>query len=178
MQQSCYIVSLSCSYGREGAPRIQGHSNQYIQSQFLFGGWTIPLTERAGPFIEELKPFVISNEEELNEFLTGLRLFRVRGRFEALSEIDYGERVILAAYFLWRPLKGLPLSLDAVRLSEKNEVVIDLRLEDVPGREAPYLAAPFHMVSIRRALLPQDGPVNFIYLLNGNKVATIISSIE
>ena len=172
------LAVLSCTSPRGGVARTQASSTEELQRRFLLGGWVIPIEEQAGPFSEELKAFVISSERELKEFLDDLRLFRIRGQFEALSDTDYSQRVLLAAYFLWRPLKGLPLSLDGVSLDSESEVHIDLRLEDAPGREAPYLAAPLHIVALDRELLPRGVPINFLFLINGEEAATVTSVLK
>ena len=172
------LVALSCTSPRRGVARTQTASTGELQSRFILGGWVIPLQEQAGPFTEELRAFVISSEGELKEFLDDLRLFRIRGQFEALSDTDYSQKVVMAAYFLWRPLKGVPLSLERVSLEADTEVHIDLRLEDAPGRESPYLAAPLHIVALDRELLPRGVPISFVFLINGEEAVAVSSSLK
>ncbi len=172
------LVVLACTPSTRGTARTRGSGAEGLQSRFLVGGWVIPHGESAGPFTKELKAFVISNEEQLDKFLESFRLFRTRGNFESLSNADYGQVVVLAAYYVWLPLKGFPLSLLGVTLGGGTEVRVNMDLEEVPGREAPYLAAPLHIVSVDRTMLTQGVPIDFVFLLNGEEATTVTATLE
>ena len=131
----------------------------------------IPKDEESGPFAESLKASVITSEKELRELLEGLDLVRIRGNAELLSRTDFSKEVILAAHYLWRPLKGDPFSITDISLNG-SEVIVSLELESDPqGRESPYLLAPINIVSVDSADLPRRVPAKFNFLVNG-KLAT------
>ena len=172
------LVVLGCAPSARGTARTRGSAAEEPQSRFLLGGWVIPLKEKPGPFTKELRAFVISNENELERFLEGFRLFDIRGNFDSLPNADYSEVVVLAAYYLWLPLKGTPLSLQRVTLEGKTEVLVNMELEEAPGRESPYLVAPLQIVSIDREILPRSIPIRFVFLLNGEEAATVTTTLD
>lgn len=172
------LVLLACTPSTRGTARTRGSAAEEPQSRFLLGGWVIPLEEEPGPFTQELRAFVITTEKELEGFLEGFRLFGTRGNFESLSNADYSQVVVLAAYYLWVPLKGYPLSLQGVTLEGETEVRVNMELEEVPGRERPYLVAPLQIVSVDRAMLPRGVPIRFVFFLNGEEAATVTTTLK
>ena len=128
-----------------------------IHTRFLLGGWVAPKDEDADdrPFADTLKAFVITTDEGLREFLDSLDLLRVRGSQESLNRADLSDVVVVAMYYLWRPLKGDPLSLEEARLSG-NEVRIRLELVGgPPGAGVAFSAgAPVHCGPRQGGLTP------------------------
>ena len=138
----------------------------------------MPRGDEAEPFAETLKAFVITTDEELTEFLDGLDLIRVRGNPESLNRTDLSQVVVLASYYLWRPLKGDPLSIERIAL-KGTEIEISLELlEDPQGRERPYLMAPLHIVAVEREDLPRSVPLQFAFLVNGEVATTRTVTLE
>ena len=160
-----------------GTPGVQP---QEVTARFLVGGWVVPKGEDviAQPFAEALKAFVITSEQELRNFLDGLDLTRVRGSLEPLNQADFGKVVVIGTYYLWRPLKGDPLSLEKVELVGTNlEVSLEL-LEDPQGRESPYLMAPLNIVALEREDLPRGVPINLAFRVNGKVAATEVITLD
>ena len=82
---------------------------------------------------------------------------------------DFDEMVVVAVYYLWRPLKGDPLSLERVTV-DGAEVRIGLELEQDPqGRERPFLMAPLYVTALEREDLPDNAPLEFVFLVNGEE---------
>jgi len=145
-----------------------------VVNRFLLGGWVMPKGDdaRADPFAETLKAFVITTEKELRDFLDGINLVRARGNRESLNGVASNEEMVLAAYYLWRPVKGDPLSIERVTLKETDvEVGLEL-LQDPQGRESPYLMAPLSIVAVGKEDLPRGVPLRFVFLVNGEVTAT------
>ena len=121
----------------------------------------------AQPRAETLRGFVITTEEELRDFLDGVDLLRIRGNLESLDRVNLAEQVILAAYYLWRPLKGDPLSVQGIAL-KGDDVEINMELlEDPQGRESPYLLAPLYIVALDKDELLRGVPLSFSFLVSG-----------
>ncbi|MFQ5860099.1 MAG: hypothetical protein ACE5IG_00940 [Dehalococcoidia bacterium] len=140
----------------------------------LLSGWAVPQGEEAGPFSETLKALVLPQGEELTSLLNTWRVYRSRGDILALGREPPEPQVVIVTYFLWRPLRGEPLTIDRILL-QGTEVQVHLRLEEVPpaGREVPILAAPFQVVSLDRSQLPQQTPVRFTFLLDDQIAETL-----
>ena len=129
-------------------------------------------------FAESLEAQVITTDEELREFLEGLNFVRMRGSMELLERADLTEEVVLGLYYLWRPLKGDPLSIERIALRGAE---VEIRLEllaDPLGRERPYLMAPMNIVAIKREDLPRGESVNFVFLVNGEAARTRTVTLE
>ena len=104
-------------------------------------------------------------------FLEGLDFIRLRGNLEAIDRTDFSEAVVLAVYYLWRPLKGDPLSLERATV-DGAEVKISLELEQDPqGRERPFLMAPLYITALERQDLPDNASLEFVFLINGEESA-------
>ena len=149
-----------------------------LVSRFLIGGWVIPKNEEAGPFAEILKASVITSEKELRDLLESLDLVRIRGNTEVLSRADFSKEVILAALYLWRPLKGDPFSITNITV-KGSDVIVNVELESDPqGHESPFLLAPINIVSVDRADLPKGVPAKFNFLVNGELASSHTVTLE
>ena len=141
-----------------------------VASRFLLGGWVAPEgedTEVTETFSETLRSFVVTSEQELTELLSSFDLVRVRGSLQILNRTNFDEVVVVAAYYMWRPLKGDPLSIGRVGV-DGTDVRIDLELEEKPqGRESPFLMAPLQIAALAREDLPRGGAVRFQFNVNG-----------
>ena len=145
--------------------------------RYVNSGWIAPLDAReAGAFSEELRAFVILNQEELDAFEDGYVGKVTRGNATALGRIDFDRGVLLGAYYIWRPVQGDPLAVAGVR-PKGSRTLVDLELSyDPQGREYPYMYAPMVMVTVDRSLFPEDEPVDFEFRLNGEPVATLTAT--
>ena len=155
------VSAMACSSRDEPAE---------VASRFLLGGWVAPEGEDAEvteTFSETLRSFVVTSEQELTELLSSFDLVRVRGSLQILNQSNFDEVVVVAAYYMWRPLKGDPLSIGRV-VVKGTDVRIDLELEEKPqGREAPFLMAPLQIAALAREDLPRGGAVRFQFSVNG-----------
>ena len=168
-----FLVSGACSSS-------SGSDQEDVATRFLLGGWVIPKSEEGevDAFAERLEAFVITSEDEMRSFLDGLYLFRVRGNLQSLHRSDFSKVVVVGAYYLWRPLKGDPLSIRTMALNG-DEANIDLELEEEPlGREYPYLLAPMNVAAVQKQDLPQGVPVKFVFRVNGEAAVTIVNTLE
>ena len=142
-------------------------------------GWGSPYERQGtGAFTQQLRAFVITNQEELDSFQQSFALKKSWGTTTSLGRVDFPESILLAAYYLWRPYQGDPLSV--VGLSVKgNQVDVLLELEESPqGKEYPYLYAPMAMVAIDRSHFPAGGAVDFVFYLNGEAQETVVTTVE
>ena len=173
------ILALACNStstpAGEGPTRSQSGGEEMV-SRFLIGGWAFPLEEQESepdPFAETLRTFVLTSEEEMREFLEELDLIRLRGNLQTLDNVDFAEEVVLAAYYLWRPLKGDPLFMQTLSLTGTElEVLLELE-EDPQGRESPYLLAPFLVTAIDKGPLPKGVLFDLVWRLNGETATTM-----
>ena len=136
--------------------------------RYVNSGWIAPSHARAaGAFSEELRAFVIVSQDELEDF-EDMYVSKVsRGNATTLGRIDFEASVLIAAYYVWRPVRGDPLTVQDVRV-RGNAAVVSLELSSDPqGREYPYMYAPMTMVAVDRALFPGDETVDFSFRLNG-----------
>ena len=141
--------------------------------RYVNSGWVSPLDwEEAGPFAAELRAFVIGSQEELDAFESGFISKRIYGNATTLDRIEFDISALLAAYYVWRPVRGDPLSVAGVQV-EGNRVVVKIELDQDPqGREYPYLFAPMIMVAVERSLFPEGELLEFVFELNGQPEVT------
>ena len=141
--------------------------------RYVNSGWVSPLDwEEAGPFAAELRAFVIGSQEELDDFEDGFISKRIYGNATTLDRIEFESAALLAAYYIWRPVRGDPLSVAGLQV-EKGRAVVKIELDEDPqGREYPYLFAPMVMVAVERSLFPEGEPVEFVFELNGEAAVT------
>lgn len=141
--------------------------------RYVNSGWVTPLGADyfSSPFAEQLRAAVIEGDDQLQAFQRSVFLRLSWGNQQSLARIDFQESLLLAAWYLWRPVKGDPLAVAAVRL-EGGRAIVELELDDNPqGREYPYLFAPMVMVAVERAQFPNgQPPAEFEFRLNGQAV--------
>ena len=141
--------------------------------RYVNSGWVTPLGADyfSSPFAEQLRAAVIEGDDQLQAFQRSVFLRLSWGNQQSLARIDFQESLLLAAWYLWRPVKGDPLAVAAVRL-ENGRAIVELELDDNPqGREYPYLFAPMVMVAVERAQFPNgQPPAEFEFRLNGQAV--------
>ena len=145
--------------------------------RYVNSGWISPQdAEEAGPFSEDLRAFVILSQPELEAFENSYEGKATRGNAATLGRIDFDRAALLAAYYVWRPVRGDPLTVTGVRVKGGNAVV-DLELSyDPQGREYPYMYAPMVMVAVERSLFPQGEPMEFVFHLNGEPTVTLTAT--
>ena len=96
----------------------------------------------------------------------------------SLGRVEFPDSVLIAAYYLWRPLQGDPLSVVGLFM-EGQRADIFLELEaSAQGMEYPYLLGPMVMVAVDRSQFPQKMPIDFVFHLNGEPLATVTASID
>ena len=151
----------------------QGHDTGAANFRYVNSAWISPLHDQdARVFNGELRTFVITNQTELDDFEAGFSARRTYGNTTTLGRIDFDRAVLLAAYYIWRPVRGDPLSVVSVR-PKGGTAVVDLELAYEPqGREYPYLYAPMVMAAVERSLFPEGEPVDFLFRLNGKPDST------
>ena len=142
--------------------------------RYVNSGWIAPVdAQDAGVFSDELRAFVIVSQEELDAFEDGYVSKVSRGNTTTLNRIDFDRAALVAAYFIWRPVRGDPLTVAEVRASG-GSAVVELELSyDPQGREYPYMYAPMVMVAVERSLFPEDEAVEFVFNLNGEPAVTL-----
>ena len=141
--------------------------------QYVNSGWVSPRGRQPGVFAQELRVFVIASQEDLDAFDEGAAIRVSRGTQTSLGRIQFPESVLLAAYYLWRPLQGDPLSVTGFSLGGgQADVYLELE-ESAQGKEYPYLLAPMTMVAVERSLFTVGEPVEFVFHLNGEPQETV-----
>ncbi|PKB63728.1 MAG: hypothetical protein BZY80_05630 [SAR202 cluster bacterium Io17-Chloro-G2] len=147
--------------------------------RYVNSGWVEP--EDAGSataFSQELMAFVITNQRELDAFNAGFTARLTRGTSVSLARIEFEDSILLAAYYLWRPVQGDPLSVVGFAVTG-NLATVELELEDQPqGRLRPYLLAPMRVVALSKDLFPAGEMVEFVFKLNGEPAATVSAAID
>lgn len=142
--------------------------------RYVNSGWISPDgSGQSGAFSKELRTFVIGSEEELDTFESGYVSKVSRGNATTLGRIDFEPSILLAAYYLWRPVKGDPLTVrDVIIQGDHATVLLELD-EDAQGREYAYLYAPMVMVAVERSLFPEGEEVEFTFELEGHPSITV-----
>ena len=147
--------------------------------RYVNSGWVVPVKEKySDAFSRDLRVVIITSDAEMQQFNREVISKRTNGTGATLGRPKYPESVVVAAYLLWLPVKGDPLSVVGMAIEGKR-VVVDLELEeDAQGRELPYLYAPMTMVMVDRSELPLNGPVDFAFMLDGDLMATARDSLR
>jgi hypothetical protein len=147
--------------------------------RYVNSAWVTPKNaEQPGAFAQELRAFVITNQEELDRYNGDFNARLTRGTTTSLGRIDFLESVLVAAYYIWRPVQGDPLSVVGFSLDGRRATV-ELDLEESPqGRARPYLMAPMTMVAIDRSIFPSGQPVEFEFNVNGEPAAKVVATID
>ncbi len=145
--------------------------------RYVNSGWISPNDwQEFGPFSNELRAAVIVNQDELDAFQGSFVSKINRGTITSLGRIDFDTSVLLAGYYIWRPVKGDPLSVtDVVIQGERASVLMDLN-EDAQGREYGYLYAPMVVVAVERSLFPMGKQVEFVFELEGHPRVTLTAT--
>ncbi len=147
--------------------------------RFVNSGWVQPKDDQsAGAFSQVLKAFVITDQQEFDEFNGGFTLLRSRATASSLARVEFQGSILLAAYYVWRPLQGDPLSIVGFSV-EGNQATVEMELDEQPqGRLRPYLMAPMTVVAVERSLFSTPGPVEFVFQVNGKTAATVTAVIK
>jgi len=147
--------------------------------RYVNSGWVSPLNERsANAFSRELRAVIITSAEEMDEFNRTVVSKRTNGTGATLGRPEFPGSVVLAAYLMWLPVQGDPLSVVGFDI-EGNRAVVELELEeDSQGRLYPYLFAPMTMVTLDRAVFPDDGPVELEFKLDADTRITVTDTLE
>ena len=162
-------------YTTKDSEIVQDLPIKQLDSRFILSGWILPKNEeKSSPFSETLGISILSDESQLEFFLDSIQLIRLHGNFETLSNIDFNESILVAVYYMWRPIRGNPLTISQPYVSN-GSVMISVELDDKStGKEFPFLYAPLEMSSINRNGLPTNNSVQFIFTLNDDR-STIVS---
>ena len=176
----CLVLALSaaCSSPEDSSTSenagVGGPLWRYVNS-----AWVTPHdAEQTDAFAQELRAFVITSQEELDQYNGGFNARLTQGTTTSLGRIDFLESVLVAAYYIWRPVQGNPLSVVGFSLDE-GQATVDLELEDLPqGRARPYLMAPMTMVAMDRSIFPSGQPIMFTFQVNGEPAALVVATIE
>ena len=147
--------------------------------RYVNSGWVSPDQRgESGAFSQQLRVFVIANQAQLDEFQEDFIFKRTWGTTTSLGRVDFPNSILLAAYYLWRPYQGDPLSVVGFSLEGSRAIVL-LDLEESPqGKEYPYLFAPMTMVAVDRSHFSPGEAVEFVFHLNGEPRATVVATIE
>ena len=153
--------------------------------RYVNSGWVSPAPEeQVGPLEEEFRVFVITSQAELDDFQKRSRIRVSRGTTTSLGRVNFPNSILVAAYLMWRPVQGDPLSVVGFSFEpgpdgKGGRAEVQVELEDSPqGRERPYLLAPMTMVALDRSIFPQDEPIDFVFHLNGERITTLSSTIS
>ena len=163
----CAAIAVVLVWG-EGWSVPPGRASHAPVFRYVNSGWIAPHhASEAGAFSEELRAFVIVSQEELEDFEDEYVSKVSRGNAMTLGRIDFEASALIAAYYVWRPVRGNPLTVEDVR-ADGSTAVVELELsDDAQGREYPYMYAPMIMVAVERSLFPEGEPVEFSFELNG-----------
>ena len=155
------------------------------QWRYVNSGWVSPALEyQVGPLDEEFRAFVITSQPELDAFQESSRIRVSRGTTTSLSKVDFPNSILVAAYLMWRPVQGDPLSVVGFAFEPgqdgaQGRAEVQLELEDSPqGRLRPYLLAPMAMVALDRSIFPIGEPIDFVFYLDGERMTTVTATFD
>lgn len=155
------------------------------QWRYVNSGWVSPGPEdQVGPLDEEFRVFVITTQAELDDFQQRSNIRVSRGTTTSLGRVDFPNSILVAAYLMWRPVQGDPLSVVGFEFQPAQDgtggrAEVLMELEDSPqGRERPYLLAPMTMVALERSIFPKGEPIDFVFHLNGERITTLSASFD
>lgn len=150
------------------------------QWKYVNSGWVSPAPDfQVGPLEEEFRAFVITSQKELDDFQEKANIRDSRGTTTSLGRVDFPKSVLLAAYLMWRPVQGDPLSVVGFDFQPgqdgaQGRAEVRLELEGSPqGRERPFLLAPMTMVAVDRSIFPKGEPIDFVFQLDGDAMAPL-----
>ena len=147
--------------------------------RYVNSAWVTPHNaEQVDAFAKELRAFVITSQEELDRYNGGFNARLTKGTTTSLGRIDFIESVLVAAYYVWRPVQGDPLSVVGFSL-DGHQATVELDLEESPqGRARPYVMAPMTMVAVDRSIFPSGQPIEFDFQINGEPAAKVVATID
>ena len=147
--------------------------------RYVNSGWLTPYdVEQTAAFTKELRAFVITNQKGLDDFERSVDIKRSRGTAISLERAEFANSIVIAAYYLWRPLQGDPLSVDGFTLNGDRADVFLVLEESPQGKKYPYLFAPMTMVAVDRSQFPVGEPVDFVFHLDGEPLATVVATVD
>ena len=147
--------------------------------RYVNSGWLTPHdVEQTAAITKELRAFVITSQKGLDDFEGSVELKRSRGTAISLERADFTNSIVLAAYYLWRPLQGDPLSVDGFTLNGDRADVFLVLEESPQGKEYPFLFAPMTMVAVDRSQFQVGEPVDFVFHLDGEPLATVVATVD
>ena len=170
----CLVLVLLAACRGTAASTPEAPLWRYVNS-----GWVTPNNpDLISPSTQELRAFVITSQEELDRYNGEFTARITRGTTTSLGRIDFLKSVLVAAYLVWRPLQGDPLSVVGFSL-DGHQATVELDLEDSPqGRALPYLFAPMTMVAVQRSIFPSGRPIEFDFQVNGEAAAKVVATID
>ena len=155
------------------------------QWSYVNSGWVSPGPEdRVGALEEVFRVFVINSQAELDEFQERSKILISNGTTTSLGRVDFPNSILLAAYLMWRPVQGDPMSVVGFEFKPgqdgtRGRAEVRIELDDSPqGRERPYLLAPMTMVALDRSIFPQGEPIDFVFHLNGEPITTLSAKFD
>ena len=169
------VLAVLMTWGGDwGSPPALSSTGLHPTFRYVNSGWISPDDwQDIGALSKELRAFVIVNQDELDSFEDGYVSKLSRGNATTLGRIDFDRSVLLAAYYVWRPVKGDPLSVTDVVIKGDRATALLALDENAQGREYAYLYAPMVMVAADRSLFPMDEAVAFTFELAGHPSITL-----
>ena len=169
------VLAVLIAWGGEwGRPPALYSTGLNPTFRYVNSGWISPDDwQEQGAFSEELRAFVIVSQEDLDSFEDGFISKVSRGNATTLGRIDFDTSVLLAAYYVWRPVKGDPLSVTDVVIQGDRATALLALDDNAQGREYAYLYAPMVIVAVDRSLFPEDEEVAFTFELDGHPSITL-----
>ena len=171
------LVAGVVVWGGDGGGAM-GDAGGGVGFRYVNSGWVSPLDwADVGAFSGELRGFVMGSEGDLAAFAGGFVSKVSRGNAVSLGRIEFDESVLLAAYYVWRPVRGDPLSVADLRVAgDGGRAVVVMELDVAPqGREYPYLYAPMVMVAVERSAFPAGAAVEFVFELDGAAADVVVA---
>ena len=147
--------------------------------RYVNSGWVTPNNaDQISALDQKLRAFVITSQEELDRYNGEFTARLTRGTTTSLGRIDFLESVLIAAYLVWRPVQGDPLSVVGFSLGG-HQATVELDLDESPqGRARPYMLAPMTMVAVDRSIFPSGQPIEFDFQINGESAAKVFATID
>ena len=169
------VLTVLMAWGGDwGSPPALSSTGLHPTFRYVNSGWISPDDwQDLGAFSKELRAFVIVNQDELDSFEDGYISKVSRGNATTLGRIDFDTSVLLAAYYVWRPVKGDPLSVTDVVIKGDRATALLALDKNAQGREYAYLYAPMVMVAVDRSLFPMDEAVAFTFELADHPSITL-----
>ena len=174
------VLAVFMAWGGDwGSPPALYSTGLNPTFRYVNSGWISPDDwQELNAFSKELRAFVIVNQDELDSFEDGYVSKVSRGNATTLGRIDFDTSVLLAAYYVWRPVKGDPLSVTDVVIKGDRATALLALDGNAQGREYAYLYAPMVMVAVDRSLFPEYEAVAFTFELAGHPSITVNATLN